>query len=124
MNVGTEHPVVATYLAQLDVAAAAAGLSGGRRAELQAEIRAHVDDALAGASPTDATVADVLDRLGPVEDIVAAEGGTPVASRPAAVPAGAGPGGGPWGPGREAGRDRARAARPAPHAARIPGSGR
>jgi hypothetical protein len=74
MNVETAHPVVAAYLTQLDAAAAAAGLGGGRRAELRAEIRAHVDDALAGAPQvTDTVVADVLDRLGPVEDIVAAE---------------------------------------------------
>lgn len=85
MNVETAHPVVAAYLAQLDAATAAAGLGGGRRAELRAEIRAHVDDALAGVPQiTDAAVADVLDRLGPVEDIVAAETGT---QSPKAAPA-------------------------------------
>jgi hypothetical protein len=85
MNVETAHPVVAAYLAQLDAATAAAGLGGGRRAELRAEIRAHVDDALAGVPQiTEAAVADVLDRLGPVEDIVSAETGT---QSPKAAPA-------------------------------------
>ena len=75
MSVELDHPVVAAYLDQLDRAATAAGLSGGRRAELRAEIRAHVHDALA-AEPelTDPVVSGVLDRLGPVEEIVAAEG--------------------------------------------------
>jgi len=97
MNVDVDHPVAAAYLEQLDAAARAAGLGGGRRAELRAEIRAHVRDALAAgdgsapgddrAAPTDAAVADVLDRLGPVEDIVAAEAGPPVAAHRPAAPA-------------------------------------
>lgn len=79
MSISLGHPVVGGYLAQLDAAAAAAGVSGGRRAELRTEIRGHLDDALAAAPElTDAVVAEVLDRLGPVEEIVAAE----VAERP------------------------------------------
>jgi hypothetical protein len=100
MSVDVDHPVVAAYLAQLDAAAAAAGLTGGRRAELRAEIRAHVLDALGpGPDPSDAAIADVLDRLGPVEEIVGAEPtpapgmSMPMAPRPYVLPPDAGPGG-------------------------------
>jgi len=99
------HPAVAYYLQELDGAAAAAGLGQERRTELRAEIAAHVEAAL-GADPhaPDAAVADVLDRLGAVGDIVAAE----VSDRPeGAGPRSAGPpvgargavGGIPTGPG-------------------------
>jgi hypothetical protein len=86
MDTGTEHPVVAAYLAQLDAAGGDAGLSAGRRAELRAEIRAHVDDALAATAAPDAhddtLVIGILDRLGPIEDIVAAEIGDVPRARP------------------------------------------
>jgi len=104
MSVDLDHPVVAAYLAQLEGAAVSAGLPAGRRAELRAEISAHVLDAL-GAEPgvTDTAVGDVLDRLGPVEDIVGAEQAAEPArpgwpmSGTAPAPAAAVPGPGPWG---------------------------
>ncbi|HVD28873.1 MAG TPA: DUF4190 domain-containing protein [Mycobacteriales bacterium] len=85
-------PLVADYLGRLDVAAA--GLPPDRRAELLAEIRGHIDDALREAGRTDeATVRNVLDRLGPPEEIAAeaAEG----AASPAPVAAPGGPAGPP-----------------------------
>lgn len=72
MAVGADSPVVADYLQRLQ--AEATGLSAGRRAELVAEIRAHVAEALAAAGRDDeSTVRAVLDRLGEPADIVAAE---------------------------------------------------
>ena len=62
------------YLDALDVAAAPLDLE--RRAELVAEIREHIDLALGEAGGRDeATVRDVLSRLGSPEEIVAAEMG-------------------------------------------------
>jgi len=53
-------------------------LAADRRSELMAEVRDHVDAALTEAGRSDeATVRNVLERLGPPEDIVAAEGGQP-----------------------------------------------
>jgi hypothetical protein len=71
MTVGIDHPAVHAYLARLEAAMAA--LSPVRREELRAEIVGHLSDALGSASPDDATVLGALDRLGPPEDIVAAE---------------------------------------------------
>jgi hypothetical protein len=74
MTIGLDHPAVNGYLARLTAVAVASGLPAGRREELLAEIRGHIGDALnASSEPTDVAVAEVLDRLGPVEDIVAAE---------------------------------------------------
>jgi len=64
MEIGVDRPALVACLARLDAAATAAGLPADRRAELLAEIRGHVDDALAGVgAPTGAALADVLDRL-------------------------------------------------------------
>jgi hypothetical protein len=68
----TTHPLAEDYLRRLDQAARA--LPQGDREELLAEIRAHFDSGL----PADATEADVrnlLDDLGPPENIVAAAAG-------------------------------------------------
>jgi len=79
-------PLVAAYLARLDQLSAA--LPPARRAELGADIRGHLSEALAGVPAGDqAGVRAVLDRLGAPEDIVAAE--TDGASSPATAPAAA-----------------------------------
>jgi hypothetical protein len=74
----TDHPAVAAYLARLD--ALCAHLPADRREELRTDLLDHLRDAL----PDDADEASVraaLDRLGPPEDIVAAEQGPdPVAT--------------------------------------------
>ncbi len=60
------------YLAEL--ASAADGLPGGRGPELVAEVREHIETALAASTTSDeATVRNVLERLGPPSEIVAAE---------------------------------------------------
>jgi len=60
------------YLGRLD--AAAWPLPPSRRSELTAEVREHIETALSEAGSRDeATVRNVLDRLGRPEDIVAAE---------------------------------------------------
>jgi hypothetical protein len=64
-------PLVDDYLRRLD--AAAAHLPRARRAELAAEIEEHIDDALReGGVDDEAAVRNVLERLGPPEEIVAA----------------------------------------------------
>ena len=76
-------PLVDAYLRRLD--AAARDLPAGRRAELSAELEEHIEDALREAGARDeATVRNVLDRLGPPEEIAAAAGasGAPAAERP------------------------------------------
>ena len=99
---GTDHPIVSTYLARLSQAAAT--LPPGRREELIAEIRAHIDEALAASGGDDVAVRQVLDRLGAPEDIVAAERadteGQPGTSHRCArcVTAGSGPPPGPRSP--------------------------
>lgn len=66
-------PLVADYLRRLE--AAAAGLPRQRRTELVAQIREHVDEALrATGSPGEADVRNVLERLGPPQEIVDAAG--------------------------------------------------
>jgi hypothetical protein len=68
MEIGVDRPALVAYLARLDAAATAAGLPADRRAELLAEIRGHVDDALAGVgAPTGATLA----LLGPIGSVLA-----------------------------------------------------
>ncbi|WP_088289544.1 hypothetical protein [Kineosporia sp. A_224] len=89
------HPLVVDWLARLDAAARAAGVTASRRAELAAELGDHVAAAL-GEAADDVTVRAALDRLGDPEDVVAAEQGpdlvppvAPVASAvPQAAPAG------------------------------------
>lgn len=64
--------LIADYLARLDAAAMA--LTPTRREELRAEVAEHIESALADAGTRDeATVRNVLDRLGRAEDIVEAE---------------------------------------------------
>lgn len=63
--------LVEDYLRRLEAAAIAAELSPDRRAELVAEIREHVREALSGDEPDEAAVRNVLERLGRPEDIAA-----------------------------------------------------
>lgn len=69
------------YLGRLQ--AASWPLPAGRRAELSGEVAEHIEAALAEAGRHDeVTVRNVLERLGPPEEIVAAEGvGAPDAVR-------------------------------------------
>jgi hypothetical protein len=70
MTVDTQHPRAAEYLKRLR--RAARRLPPGRRAELVAEIEAHLADAL-DPRATDPEARNVLDRLGAPEAIVDAE---------------------------------------------------
>ena len=64
--------LVHDYLGRLD--AAALSLTPSRRAELAGEVRQHIEMALAEAGGRDeVTVRNVLDRLGPPDEIVDAE---------------------------------------------------
>ncbi|MGH8932616.1 MAG: HAAS signaling domain-containing protein [Egibacteraceae bacterium] len=66
-TVHTDH-LVEDYLRRLDAAASA--LSPPRRAELVSEIREHIDNALhAAVNADEVTVRNVLERLGPPEEI-------------------------------------------------------
>jgi hypothetical protein len=73
--------LVRDYIGRLD--AAAAGLPAERRAELETEVREHIEAALAEAGTRDElTVRNVLERLGSPGEIVAAESsGDPVVLR-------------------------------------------
>jgi hypothetical protein len=65
-------PLVRDYLGRLQ--AAAWPLSSDRRDELLGEVREHIESALGTAGRRDeVTVRNVLERLGPPEEIVAAE---------------------------------------------------
>jgi hypothetical protein len=76
MTTTQRDALVADYLRRLETAAAQ--LPRDRRAELAGEIEEHVDDALSEAGAHDeATVRNVLDRLGPPEEIAAAAGPAP-----------------------------------------------
>ena len=73
MKIVHTNELVAAYLRRLEQAAAP--LPRSRRAELVAEIREHIDDALTEAGAADEVVVrNVLERLGPPEEIVAASG--------------------------------------------------
>jgi hypothetical protein len=64
--------LVNDYIGRLD--AAATSLPSSRRAELAGEVRQHIEMALAEAGGRDeVTVRNVLDRLGPPDEIVDAE---------------------------------------------------
>jgi hypothetical protein len=66
--------LVHDYLGRLD--SAAGSLPASRRAELAGEVRQHIEMALAEAGGRDeVTVRNVLDRLGPPDEIVDAERG-------------------------------------------------
>jgi uncharacterized membrane protein len=63
--------LVDDYLRRLE--AAASGLPRERRRELVAEIAEHIEAALEGGPRDEASVRNVLERLGPPEEIAAAE---------------------------------------------------
>ena len=92
----TLHPLAEEYLRRLD--RAAWSLPGPDRAELLAEIRAHLEAGLTPGS-TDADVRNLLDELGAPDDIVAAAqssaDGAPSAGFPRPAPPAADS---PWGP--------------------------
>lgn len=72
----SQTTIVEAYLARLD--AAAAVLPPDRRTELVEEIRQHIADALGDAlgdadARSESAVRNVLDRLGPPAEIIAAE---------------------------------------------------
>jgi hypothetical protein len=78
MVMATKHPeaLVSEYLRRLE--AVGSMLLPDRRRELIAEIRTHIDDALLEAGTADeVTIQNVLERLGPPEEIVAAAGPAP-----------------------------------------------
>lgn len=74
-----DHPLVRDYLARVDAVATAA-LPGDVRADLRADICAHLTDELAECDGSEAAVRRILDRLGAPEDVVAEAAGL----RPAA----------------------------------------
>jgi hypothetical protein len=81
----TPDPLVDDYLNRLDVAARA--LAPDRRRELAGDVREHIDAALVSEGNRDpATVRNVLERLGPPEEIVAAESGLAAAPAEVATP--------------------------------------
>ena len=90
--------LVRDYLGRLE--AAARGLPGDRRVELVGEVREHIATAQAEAGLRDElTVRNILERLGPPEEIVAVEG-EPDAAPPAwaaTPPSGPSVARGPWG---------------------------
>jgi hypothetical protein len=70
---------VRDYLGRLE--AAAMPLPANRRAELAGEVRQHIEMALDEAGVRDeVTVRNVLERLGPPDEIIAAEGGSAAAA--------------------------------------------
>ena len=90
--------LVNDYLGRLE--AASGRLDVGRRTELAGEVREHIATALAEAGGRDdLTVRNILDRLGPPEEIVAAEGESDAATPAWAAdpPSGPGVARGPWG---------------------------
>lgn len=77
----TADPLVEEYLRRLEIAAAT--LPPYRRDELVAEIRDHVDEALREENANDEiAVRNVLERLGPPDEIVTAAAGPSVAREP------------------------------------------
>src|SRR3954453_5980733 len=73
MTTMRRDPLVDDYLRRLE--AAVAGLPRARRAELVEEIEAHIASALRETGSADpAAVRNVLERLGPPEEIAAAAG--------------------------------------------------
>ena len=78
MTTMQRDPLVDDYLRRLEVAAR--GLPRERRRELVAEIEEHIEAALEGGARDEAAVRNVLERLGPPEEIGAAA--DPPAPRP------------------------------------------
>jgi hypothetical protein len=71
MSTAHTNALVVDYLRRLE--RAAASLPASRRAELVAEIREHIEEGLAAAGAVDeVAVRNVLERLGPPEEIAAA----------------------------------------------------
>ncbi len=70
-----EHPLVVDYLSRLE--AAASTLTPDRRAELITDIGEHIEEAIAHTDGSDGAVRDVLERLGPPEDVAGEAGSTP-----------------------------------------------
>jgi HAAS len=91
------NPLVRDYLGRLD--AAAWLLPADRRAELLGEVREHIGTALGDAARSDeVSVRNVLERLGPPEEIVAAEREPGVlAGSPAPAPMSTIQASSPWG---------------------------
>ena len=91
--------LVLDYLGRLE--AASGRLAVDRRVELVGEVREHIATSLAEAGRHDElTVRNILERLGPPEEIVAAEG-EPDAAAPALAttpPTGPDVARAPWGP--------------------------
>src|SRR4051812_7259607 len=81
MTTMRRDPLVDDYLRRLE--AAAADLPHGRRGELVAEIQEHIEAALReGGAGDEVAVRNVLERLGPPEEIAAEAGaGTPAPER-------------------------------------------
>jgi uncharacterized membrane protein len=88
MTAAMNHPLISDYVARLN--AAAATLPPDQRAELVADIEAHLRDAMAHDRASEADLRAVLDRLGSPEELVAEAGGaSPVvdaAGAPQAIP--------------------------------------
>lgn len=79
------HPLVVDYLARLE--AAAASLPPDRRAELITDLGGHMEEAAAHTDGSEAAIRDILDRLGPPEDVAREAEATPgVGPQPAAGP--------------------------------------
>ncbi len=90
--------LVRDYLGRLETAAWR--LPVDRRGELVEDVREHIATAMVEAGRSDElTVRNILERLGPPEEIVAAEGEPPAAAPPWAATPPAGPDGAraPWG---------------------------
>ncbi len=71
MSTSHADPIISAYLSRLEAAMATS--PPGRRNEIISEIRAHIDEALREAGASDeVTVRNVLQRLGPPEEIASA----------------------------------------------------
>ena len=78
--VGQADKLVQRYLAQLE--AALQGVGASRRAEILADVRAHIDEGRTGLDPDDtASVRTLLDRVGDPAAIAAEAGAPPPGSR-------------------------------------------
>jgi hypothetical protein len=71
MSTVETNALVTDYLKRLE--RAARSLPRSRRAELVGEIRAHIDEALRESGGDEVAVRNVLERLGPPEEVAAAE---------------------------------------------------
>lgn len=76
-----DHPVVTAYLGRLR-AVASAQLPAHDAADLVADIEEHLANALAGSDGSEASVRNVVERLGTPEEVVGAAGGRVVTPPP------------------------------------------